>query len=181
MSEMVELVIRTGIIDDARILSKIGAETFWATYGENDNAEQDDIRKYIAKAYDLDLIRKELSDESFLYLVAEIAGEAAGYARLRIGSRTEDLTARHPLEISRIYLLEQFQGAGYGRKLLARCLEEAARLGCDVIWLSVWRYNHNAIGFYEWMGFKVEGTTVFDLAGTLHRDLMMAKMVDGES
>lgn len=178
---MSEFEIRTGNIDDARMLSKIGADTFWATYGENDNAEQDDIRKYIAKAYDLNLIREELSDESFLYLVAEKEGEAVGYARLRIGSRTEDLTARHPLEISRIYVLKQFQGTGYGRKLIERCLEEAARLDCDALWLSVWRHNHNAIGFYEKMGFKVEGKTVFDLAGTLHEDLMMAKMVDGES
>ena len=174
---MPEFGIRTGTVGDAPLLSRIGAETFLATYGGKENPDQEDILRYISIAYDEEVIRKELIDEGFRYLIAESGNEPAGYARLKIGSYTKDLAAKRPLEISRIYLLPQFQGSGLGKKLMERCFEEAERFSCDAIWLSVWRQNEKAIGFYERMGFKIAGTVFFDLAGTLHEDLMMAREV----
>ncbi|MCO6510019.1 MAG: GNAT family N-acetyltransferase [Aridibacter famidurans] len=174
---MADFEIRIGTVDDAAMLSKIGADTFWETYGGDPEADKSDLRKYIGRAYDEERIRVELQDEGFRYLVAEMDGQPAGYARLRIGSFIENVDAERPLEISRIYLLSEFQGSGRGRALIERCVEEAERYFCDKIWLSVWKHNEKAIGFYEKAGFEKAGTTTFDMAGTEHEDFVMEKAV----
>lgn len=179
---MSDLEIRIGTVDDAAMLSKIGAETFWETYRDSSVNEDEDLRNYIDWAYEEDRLRTELQDEGFRYLVAEIGGVPAGFARLRIGSFIENVVAERPLEISRIYLLSEFQGSGRGRKLIGRCIEEAERFFCDKVWLSVWKHNENAIGFYERIGFEKAGTTSFDLAGTEHEDyVMVLSLVEGKS
>lgn len=160
-------------MDDAALLSKIGAETFWETYRDSPDSEEDDLRKYIDWAYDEDRLRIELQDEGFRYLIAEVQGEPAGYARLKIGSYIENIDGERPLEISRIYLYSEYQGSGRGRSLIEKCIEEAKRFVCDKVWLSVWKHNERAIGFYEKMGFEMAGTTSFDLAGTEHEDFVM--------
>ncbi|QQS42710.1 MAG: GNAT family N-acetyltransferase [Acidobacteriota bacterium] len=171
---MSDLEIRIGTVDDAAMLSSIGAKTFWETYSDSPDNENEDLRNYIDWAYEEERIRTELQDEGFRYLVAELDGKPAGYARLRIGSYIANVDAERPLEISRIYLLSEFQGKGRGKKLIERCVEEAERFFCDKVWLSVWKHNEKAIGFYEKMGFEMAGTTSFDLAGTEHEDYVMA-------
>ncbi|HUF02641.1 MAG TPA: GNAT family N-acetyltransferase [Aridibacter sp.] len=179
---MAHFEIRIGTVNDALMLSRIGADTFWETYSDNPNAEKDDLRDYIDRAYDEDRLRTELQDEGFRYLVAEVGEDPAGYARLRVGSYIEYVEAKRPLEISRIYLLSEFQGSGRGKALIGKCIEEAERFLCDKVWLSVWHHNDRAIGFYEKMGFEKAGTTSFDLAGTEHEDFVMVlSLVDGKS
>ncbi|REJ79218.1 MAG: GNAT family N-acetyltransferase [Acidobacteria bacterium] len=169
--------IRIGTVDDAAALSEIGAETFWTTYRDSPKVENNDLKSYINRVYDEEIIRTELQDEGFRYLVAEDGTELAGYARLVIGSYIENIEADRPLEISRIYLLDRFQGGGRGKQLIERCLEEADRFLCDKVWLSVWKHNKKAIGFYEKVGFEKVGTTSFDMAGTEHEDWVMEKDV----
>lgn len=176
-TKMPKLNIRIATVEDADLLADLGAYTFWHTYRDNPNAEEKDLRAYIESTYDPEVVRRELIDEGFRYLVAEIGAEVCGYARLEIGSTNENVAALRPLEISRIYLKKEFQGAGHGRVLLERCVEEAERLSCDAVWLSVWTHNENAIAFYEKMGFEKAGTTVFDLAGSEQLDYVMSMML----
>lgn len=178
MIGMAEFAIRIGTVDDAALLSRLGAETFWKTYSEEPKMDPNGLRAYIEQAFDEELIRAELQDEGFRYLVAEEDGVAAGYVRLKIGSYAEKLSAKRPLEISKIYLLPNFQGSGRGRKLMERCFEEAGRFSCDAVWLSVWRHNEKAIGFYKKMGFEMAGTVYFNLAGSVQKDFMMARSLE---
>jgi ribosomal protein S18 acetylase RimI-like enzyme len=92
----------------------------------------------------------------------------------------DKIIAEKPLEISRIYLRKTFWGKKLGSILLERCIAEAEKQNCDVIWLSVWQYNKRAIKFYEKFGFYQVGEHIFDLAGSPEIDfLMQKKLVNG--
>lgn len=176
-----DLKIRICTAEDAELLSEIGSETFWDTYGESPILNKNDISAYVKRAYDPERLRTELIDEGFRYLIAVADDETAGYARLKIGSPIENVESERPLEISRIYIRRKFQGCGMGKELIGRCIEEAERFLCDAVWLGVWQYNEKAIGFYERMGFKSSGTMEFDLAGNLQTDIVMALFPESEA
>jgi ribosomal protein S18 acetylase RimI-like enzyme len=174
---MSNFTIRRATSKDAELLSELSAETFWETYSGNPNSDNDDIRSYMKKTYAVELLEEELESESIVFLVAEVDGETAGYARLLMGSRVDGVEGKSPMEISRIYLLARFHGGGHGRTLLEACMGVARKRGCGAVWLSVWKFNPKAIGFYRRMGFRDAGTTTFDLAGTLHEDLLMVREI----
>ena len=174
---MAGLTIRRAVTEDAELLSRLSAATFWETYSENPNSDNDDIRSYMAQAYAVKVIEEELAAESIVFLLGEVDGETAGYARLVAGNTAEGVPGNSPIEISRIYLLARFHGHGYGRSLMEKCVAVAKQRGCDAVWLSVWKYNPNAIGFYGRMGFRTVGRIMFDLAGTMHEDHVMVREI----
>jgi ribosomal protein S18 acetylase RimI-like enzyme len=57
------------------------------------------------------------------------------------------------------------------------CLEEGKKLDRDVIWLSVWDQNEQALLFYEKWGFERAGTHPFVFGGKNYEDLIMARPV----
>lgn len=56
-------------------------------------------------------------------------------------------------EIVSIYLLPEYAGRGYGRKLLSAAVDELAELGYQDIYLWVLEENHRARDFYQKFGF----------------------------
>ena len=61
-------------------------------------------------------------------------------------------------EIWAIYLMDEFCGKGYGKKLLDFEVNELKRLGCRQIYLWVLEENGRARRFYEKHGFRFTGT-----------------------
>lgn len=48
-----------------------------------------------------------------------------------------------------------FQGKGYGRQLLDRCLQAVADNGGNLLWCNA---RTSAVGFYQGMGFEIAGS-----------------------
>jgi ribosomal protein S18 acetylase RimI-like enzyme len=167
--------IRYATITDAQILARIGGETFWDAYQSSSRLEQEFIKAHIAKIFTIEQINAEIEQQNIIYLIAENETEEIGYARLLVGSFRDEISARLPLEISRIYLRKKFWGKKLGKILLEKCFAEAEKQGCDLIWLSVWKFNPRAIKFYEKFGFEKVGEHIFDLAGSSQPDLIMQK------
>ncbi|MBW7457990.1 GNAT family N-acetyltransferase [Paenibacillus sepulcri] len=61
-------------------------------------------------------------------------------------------------EISAIYLLKEYQGSGYGTRLLDWAVERLKELGYIKVILWVLQENKAAIGFYERRSFEFDGT-----------------------
>ncbi|WP_043440739.1 ribosomal protein S18-alanine N-acetyltransferase [Arthrobacter sp. L77] len=80
------------------------------------------------------------------YLVAEVDGEAVGYAGLMVIHTTAD--------IQTIGVLARFEGRGIGRALLTELLEEARRRGADNVMLEVRADNPRAQALYVRFGFR---------------------------
>ena len=57
------------------------------------------------------------------------------------------------------------------------CLDEAAKQGCDTIWLDVWEQNVRARAFYRKWDFVEVGTQFFQLGSDLQHDLILQRSV----
>jgi GNAT superfamily N-acetyltransferase len=167
--------IRKGAPKDNLLLSRLGAETFEYAFGADNTAV--DMQLYLQKSFSPETQAAELADPSSVFLIAELANETVGYARLLEGDAPEAVTSSRPIEIVRIYAQPKWIGQGVGAALIRACLQEASRRGCDTIWLGVWERNQRAIAFYSKWGFVPVGSQTFLLGTDLQTDTLMARSV----
>lgn len=169
------LNIRQADPEDARLLTDLAYTTFWDAFAHHPKNAPDDLNHYMRQAFNLDQIAAELSDGSSIFLIAEIDGKPAGYAKLILQSIEDGITAKRPIELSRLYSHQEFLGQGVGQQLMDACFQRAREGGHDVMWLGVWEYNPRAQRFYEKNGFRVVGKHVFQLGADAQTDLLMQR------
>ena len=170
---MSEINIHQATIEDAEMLTDLSYKTFWDAFHEHPQNAPDDLADYMAKAFNLEQVSREIADENAIFLIAEIETQAVGYAKLIVGSIEEPINAKKPCELSRLYSIQEFLGKGVGARLMEECFEVAKNLGCDAMWLGVWEYNPRAQRFYEKYGFYEVGKHVFQLGKDAQTDLLM--------
>lgn len=165
--------IRYGTPSDNVLLAEISAETFYDSFAEQNTPEN--MAAYLAASFSPEKQALELNDPAFKFLILEMNGQAAGYARVYFGQATEDVTGKRPMELVRIYARKAWVGKGIGAQLMQACLGEAKGAGCDVVWLGVWEMNPRAIAFYQKWGFETVGKKAFRLGDDLQHDFIMAR------
>ena len=175
MSETVK--IRRATLDDAKALTDLAYTTFWDAFAHHPKNAPDDLNHYMRQAFNVEQTTKELGDENSLFLIAELDGEAAGYAKVIIGNSEEGIHAERPIELNRLYAHQQFLGKGIGQALMDACLDHAKTAGHDVMWLGVWEYNPRAQRFYEKNGFRLVGSHTFNLGEDPQTDLLMQREI----
>lgn len=172
---MSSIAIRQATLEDAKALTDLAYTTFWDAFAHHPKNAPDDLNHYMRQAFTLEQTTKELGDEKSVFLIAELDGEAAGYAKLITDTTEEGITAERPIELNRLYAHQQFLGKGIGQALMDACFERAKTDGRDVMWLGVWEFNPRAQRFYEKNGFRVVGSHVFLLGEDPQTDLLMQK------
>ena len=101
-------------------------------------------------------------------LVLKKENRILGYAFFSIAA-----TDSHLLNIT---VSSNYQGKGYGRKILEKVILQSSVLGATVIFLEVRISNHRAINFYEKFGFKRDAIRYEYYEGTPKEDaLLMSK------
>lgn len=103
--------------------------------------------------------------------------QPAGFLKLNI-DKQPDSGGPLPapvLEIEKIYVLQQYQGLGLGKRLIEHSLNIAASLSVNTIWLGVWEHNHKAIRFYQQQGFEKFGEHIFQIGRQADTDWLMKK------
>jgi ribosomal protein S18 acetylase RimI-like enzyme len=78
-------------------------------------------------------------------------------------------------EIPALYVLRDAQGYGIGRRLLDAMLAQLS--DCKQVRLEVLEGNDRAIGFYEHMGFRMDGTSYLTRFSAVHPVLGMVRAV----
>ena len=172
---MSETSIRQASIDDAKLLTDLSYTTFWDAFAHHPKNAPDDLNHYMRQAFNQEQIAAELAEENNIFLIAEVDGKPAGYAKLIVHSTEDGITATRPIELSRLYSHQEFIGKGVGQNLMDACFERAKRHDHDVMWLGVWEYNPRAQRFYEKNGFHVVGRHTFQLGSDPQTDLLMQK------
>jgi diamine N-acetyltransferase len=168
--------IRQATAADGSLLAELGARTFRDAFAADNTPEN--MEAYLQGAFSPNLQQAELAEEGSVVLIAEAGRDKIGYARLRQGGIPGRITGRLPIEVVRFYSTNEWIGKGVGSALMVACLEEAARLGCDVIWLDVWEHNPRAISFYGKWGFRTVGSQPFRLGEDIQTDLLMQRAVN---
>jgi ribosomal protein S18 acetylase RimI-like enzyme len=178
MNQMFDGVVRHARVDDAALLAELGARTFAETFGGDNSPE--DMSAYLASSFGPDLQAAELADPHSLFLIAEIDGIAAGYAKLGSGVAPESVTGARPTELVRLYVSQQWLGRSIGAALMQACIDEAAQRGYRTIWLGVWEHNGRARAFYQKWNFREVGEHIFQLGDDSQTDILMERSLAEE-
>ncbi len=167
--------IRRATAADNKLLAAIGVDTFRDTFAADNTPEN--MAAYLAASFSPGKQEAELADPSSIFLIAEIAGAAVGYARMKEGEPPKGITGTHPIEIARLYARQEWIGRGVGAALMHACLDEAEKRHCDTVWLDVWERNDRARTFYAKWGFAQVGAQIFQLGDDLQHDLLLQRQV----
>jgi len=158
-------------ITDIINLKTIARNTFDETFSESNTEE--DMNKYLDEAYSNERLTMELTNPDSHFYFAMYDNVLAGYLKLNKGQAQTELKDSAALEIERIYVLKQFQGAKIGQALYAKAIEFAKTVNVKYIWLGVWEENVKAIGFYTKNGFVEFDKHLFKLGTDVQTDIMM--------
>jgi GNAT superfamily N-acetyltransferase len=173
MTDRNDFEIRRANVDDARLLTELGARLFEQAFG--DVNEPENLRAFLDAAFSADAQAAEVRDPERVTFIAERDGEAIGYATLRRGRRADGVVGERPVELQRIYVDKSWHGRGVGDALMTRSIEQAQAWGCDVLWLGVWQENPRAIAFYSRTGFSKVGEQTFMVGRDPQRDFVMGR------
>ncbi|HEX5706809.1 MAG TPA: GNAT family N-acetyltransferase [Pyrinomonadaceae bacterium] len=171
-----EITIRRAEAADAALLAELGARTFHDTFAADNRPE--DMAAYLAWAFTPERLSEELEDARAHFFVAEVGGEAAGYAKLRSGETHEGVKGPDAIELERLYVRQDWLGRGVGPLLMRECLAEARRRGHRTIWLGVWEHNARARAFYRRFGFRDVGAKIFVVGFDRQTDTVMERPLD---
>ena len=174
---MPQIDIRRATVDDAKSLTDLSYTTFWDAFAHHPKNAPNDLAHYMRQAFTIEQIASELNDPRAIFLMAEIEGELAGYAKLVCGQIEAGISAERPIELNRLYSQQKFLGQGVGQTLMDACFDLARENGFDTIWLGVWEYNPRAHRFYEKNGFREVGSHTFVLGSDPQTDLLMQKEI----
>jgi ribosomal protein S18 acetylase RimI-like enzyme len=174
--DKLDVVIRRATAGDNVLLADMGARTFIEAYSADISLEK--LAAHVASEYGPAEQAGELAEPSTLFLIAEVSGVAAGYAKLAEAEVPSVVRGERPVELNRIYLETQWIGRGVGARLMDACLEMAAAAGYKVMWLGVWEHNRRAIDFYHKWGFTEVGAHAFVLAGEEMKDILMERALE---
>jgi len=155
------------------MLTELGARTFAETFAADNTPE--DLTAYMAASFNVAQQTAELEDPGSTFLIAELDGRAAGYAKLHDGEPEQGVQGQKPVELVRLYVSREWLGRGVGEQLMRACLDEARQAGHETIWLGVWERNARAQAFYRKWNFRTVGEHDFQLGADLQRDILMAR------
>lgn len=163
-------------LKDAKTIANISSICFNQTY--KDFNSKNDMDEYINTHFNVSTIKNELQKENVEFYCLSYNSEPVGYFRLNYPKTLKNIKNTNSIELSRVYVLNEFQGKGFGRILIEKAINVAKKANKKHIWLSVWTENKNAIGFYKRYNFYIDGKTKFKLGQDIQEDYIMKKDVN---
>ena len=169
------VVIRTGEESDASALAELAARTFQETFAADNRPE--DMALHLSRAYGTSQQHRELADPDITTLLAEVDGQLAGYAQIRVGRVPDVVREQSPVELWRFYVARSWHGRGVAQTLMRRVELEASRRGAGTLWLGVWERNARALAFYFRTGFRDVGSQVFMVGTDAQTDRILVRQL----
>lgn len=137
----------------------------------------ENVYAYLDEAFTLAQIHKEYLNPSSKFFVAKKEDQIIGYTKVNQVPAQTDIHDPESLEISRLYVLEEFLGLGVGKMLLDKAFAFAREQDLNYVWLGVWEKNARAIRFYEKCGLVKFSSHPFPFGDELQTDWLMKKDV----
>jgi diamine N-acetyltransferase len=169
------LVLRHASIDDAPTLAAFAAKAFSATY--RGYGDPQGIADYVVEHLSASAVTALVLDSATTIILGEAGSQLVGYAILKAEEPPSCVAGPKPIELTRLYLGEEFLGRGFGKKLLLEVHAQAKRLGAQTLWLGVHDRNVRAVRFYERLGFTRVGARGFVLGGSVYVDPIYSVLV----
>jgi ribosomal protein S18 acetylase RimI-like enzyme len=163
---------------DAHELAAVAARTFPLACPPSTTLEN--IASFIDTHLSATRFAEYLTDPQRAVLTAQQGGRIVGYAML-IRGVDDDIDVQRAVEIrpaaelSKMYLLPDYHGAGVSTALMELTLATAAEWGVRCVWLGVNQGNQRAQRFYIKSGFKINGTRTFQVGTRRENDYVMVR------
>jgi ribosomal protein S18 acetylase RimI-like enzyme len=171
---MSDPVYRDATSADAALMAEIGPRTFVETFGHLYTKEN--LQAFLENHSEANW-RSELEDPRFAVRIAEVDGQAVGFAK--IGPPSLPFEPRGPsAELRQLYVLAPWQGEGIAHALMGWAIGHSKALGARDLYLSVFVDNHRARRFYERYGFDFVGTYAFMVGSHEDEDHVMRLGLD---
>ncbi|WP_339229536.1 GNAT family N-acetyltransferase [Oceanobacillus sp. FSL K6-2867] len=160
------MIIRRAKLDDATGIAKVHVDSWRTTYK---GIIPNDFLNNLSYVKRTELWKRNISEEANYIVVAlneidQIIGfGTAGKRQKNNENNTGDLTS--------IYLLEEYQGEGIGKKLLKELFKHFKQLGCEKIFVEVLEDNKTRY-FYEYYGAKLVKTVQIKIGGQILNELI---------
>lgn len=150
-------------INEITELQQISTTTFKETFGADNTKE--DMEVYFQNNMSIEVFKKELLSESEDYYLLIDDNKVIGYIKMFIRS--------NKCKLVRIYVLNEYQGNGYGQKLLDYAMMKAKETKATHLELGVWEHNTKAIKFYQKNKFTIVDNIQFVLGADIQNDYVM--------
>jgi len=145
-SELMVSLVRSAQLDDATAIARVHVATWRSAYR---GLLPDEFLASLSQSHYEEQWRRSLQDNQARVYVAEHAEGVVGFAS---GGRERAGESGYAGELYAIYVLEEAQGHGHGRRLVQAVVSglREMRLADMIVW--VLRDNGSARGFYERLG-----------------------------
>jgi ribosomal protein S18 acetylase RimI-like enzyme len=176
---MDDVTVRRATVDDVDELSTLAHRLFLGAYLEHPKMPGAQLKAYADASFGRDVVADLLADDAVVVGVAVQAGRMMGLVVSRIAPPPPPNRLDVPaVEIWRLYVDPEVQGAGLGRRLLEWSEAQAVAHGARATWLAVWEHNEPALAFYDRLGFSRLGTTDFKLDDEDQHDLVLTRPLE---
>lgn len=142
-------------INDFEIVREILLSTWLSTYSEIIPPEE--LKSYLKNTCNDEKLEELLKNKFTKGIIAEANGKPAGWMRTNIDP------VKNKFYINQLYVLNEYQGKGIGKKLLNIAEEEASRNKFKKICLAVMSENLPAFKWYKSQGFIFEKEIPFKM------------------
>src|SRR5689334_18406714 len=115
------ITVKKATLQDGNILAELGAKTFYDTFRVYNTEE--DMQTYIRKSYDIDLVNKNLSNNTIQYFIAYDEETPVGYTKLIKNVSNEKLTGSKNIELEKIYVLKEYFDKKVGKELMIAAIQ----------------------------------------------------------
>ena len=166
---------RNAVAEDAEALVEFAARIYYQTFASSNTP--DNMRAYLNTAFTLPQFKAELNDPSAIFILAELEGHLAGYAKLFPDKAPECIHGAAPIELVRFYVDQHWHGSGLASALMELCLAEARQRGFKTIYLGVWERNFRAQAFYRKWDFVRVGEHIFQMGDDPQTDWWMTRRI----
>lgn len=143
--------IHPAISQDAPIIAQLGRQTFTQAFGHLFTPVA--LESYLVQAFSVEKIYNSLQKPHNRYFLAYFEDSPVGYAKVKMNATTPEIQARRPIQLQKLYVLQDFISKKVGAALMQHILQLPEIPSSDLLWLVVLQSNERAIHFYENFGF----------------------------
>lgn len=139
--------------EDIEVLAKVTNEVWHEYFPCILSGEQIDYM--VEKFQSAEAMSRQMQEENYQYYFICDGETVVGYTG--IAPYGEEMF------LSKLYLLKEFRGKGYGSEGLKFVVKKAKEHSCKKVYLTVNKYNDHSIKVYEHFGFKNVRSQVADI------------------
>ncbi|MFK8058972.1 MAG: N-acetyltransferase family protein [Polaribacter sp.] len=144
--------IRKAKKEDLETLAAVGKKAFYVPH--KDVIPTEIMASYLSNSFSEKTLLSEITNPNFIFYLLFKDDILAGFSKIIINTKNENIKKKNVTKMERLYLLEEFYGLGLGNKLFHHNLKLAKENNQKGIWLYVWIKNYRALDFYKKAGFK---------------------------